>query len=124
MAPVKLTTFIHPDKAYRLQYPASWEHVSKGDARSCGFGPRERDDVGLWISIQPMSLDTDRLIEEMPKLFRQTLDKADADNLRKDETLRHYGLKADIKKEGEAGHYWLLEGAFGATTMIGVSSTP
>jgi len=108
LTPVK--KFVHPQKVYELECPSHWDQLEQDNARSCGFGPHERDDVGLWISIQPMSVDTDRLIEELPKLFQKTLDKSDAENLRKDETLRHFGLKADIKKEGEAGHYWLLAG--------------
>src|SRR5205085_7784554 len=106
--PVK--TFIHPGKVYRLEYPAHWDQLEQDEARSCGFGPHERDDVGLWISIMPMSLDTERLVDELPRLMQQTLDKTEAVNMRRDETLRHYGLKADIVKDNEGGHYWLMAG--------------
>jgi hypothetical protein len=34
----------------------------------------------------------------------------EASNLRPDPTLRHHGLKADIRKEGEGGNYWLVAG--------------
>jgi hypothetical protein len=106
-----LTTFVHPQKAYRLEYPAHWEHLEKENGRDCGFGPRERDDVGLWISVMPFSLDTDRLAVELPQAFEQSLSKAEAVNLRPDPTLHHHAMKADITAEGQAGNYWLMAGA-------------
>jgi uncharacterized protein YtpQ (UPF0354 family) len=108
--PTPLKTFTHPGGVYKLEYPSYWDQVQQDDSRSCGFGPHERDDVGLWISIMPMSVDTNRLVEDLPKLMAQTLEKSDATNLRPDPTLRHYGLKADITKEGEGGHYWIVAG--------------
>src|SRR5262245_18636169 len=96
--------FVHPAEVYNLEYPAHWDQVQQDEARSCGFGPHERDDVGLWISILPMSVDTDRLAEDLPRLMGQALPKFQAGEPRRDTTLRHYGLKADIKKEGEGGH--------------------
>ena len=42
-------------------------------ARSCGFGPHDRDDVGLWISLMPVSVDTDRLADELPRMLGQAL---------------------------------------------------
>src|SRR5262249_59369845 len=108
--PFPLKTFVHPHKAYRLEYPAHWDNLQQDDAKSCGFGPHERDNVGLWLSIMPMSVDTDRLVEDLPGLMKQAMGKFEADNLRQDKTLRHYGLKADIKKEGEAGAYWIVVG--------------
>src|SRR5262249_47941564 len=80
------------------------------DGESCGFGPKERDDVGLWISIMPMSVDTDKLEKDLPKLIEQSLPKFEAENLRQDTTLRHYGLVADITKDGQGGHYWIMSG--------------
>src|SRR6058998_1076521 len=102
--------FIHPGKVYRLEYPAHWDQVQQDEGRSCGFGPHERDDVGLWISILPMSVDTERLAEELPKLMHQLMDKSEAANARADGTLKHKGFKADIAKEGQGGHYWVLVG--------------
>jgi uncharacterized protein YtpQ (UPF0354 family) len=122
MAPVKLTTFIHPDEAYRLQYPASWEHVSKDDARSCGFGPRERDDVGLWITILPVSIDTDRIEGHLPELFQQAIGRTQGRNVRRDPTLRHFGLKADITEEGDGGHFWMVTG--GDLVLFASSQVP
>jgi uncharacterized protein YtpQ (UPF0354 family) len=110
MSLTPLATFVHPQKAYRLQYPAEWEHLEKDNATSCGFGPKDRDDVGLWISIMPMSIDTDRLVEDLPKLMQQSLEKTQATNPRRDESLQHYGLIADMTKEGEGGHYWIVAG--------------
>src|SRR6266853_358863 len=95
MLSLPLKTFIHPGEVYRLEYPAHWDQVQQDKGRSCGFGPHDRDDVGLWISIMPMSLDTDRLAEELPKIMQQALPKAESGNFRKDPTLNHYGLKAD-----------------------------
>jgi uncharacterized protein YtpQ (UPF0354 family) len=117
-----LKTFIHPHKVYRLEYPAHWDQVQQDEARSCGFGPHDRDDVGLWISIMPMSVDTDKLTEELPRLMGQALEKAEVGELRPDPTLQHYGLKADIRKEGEGGHYWIIAG--GDVVLFASSQVP
>ncbi len=118
--PVK--TFIHPHAVYRLEYPAHWDAVIEKDGASCGFGPHERDDVGVWISIMPVSVDTDKLAEALPDLMRQGLLQADAKDLRLDPTLRHYGLTADMTKEGEGGHYWILAG--GDVVLFSSSQVP
>src|SRR5262249_43551082 len=65
---------------------------------------------GLWISLMPMSVDTDRLAEELPKVFDHALPQMEGGNLRRDPTLRHHGVKADVQKEGEAGPLWLIAG--------------
>jgi uncharacterized protein YtpQ (UPF0354 family) len=110
MSTPSLKTFLHRHSVYRLEYPAHWDALEEKDGESCGFGPHERDDVGLWISIMPMSVDTDRMVEDLPKLMQQSLSKSDAANMHRDTTLRHYGLVADISKEGEGGHYWIVAG--------------
>ena len=69
MFPIDWKKFVHPAGVYRLEYPAHWDQVQKDEARSCGFGPHDRDDVGLWISLMPVSVDTDRLAEELPKIL-------------------------------------------------------
>jgi uncharacterized protein YtpQ (UPF0354 family) len=102
--------FVHPAGVYRLEYPGHWDHLQKDEARSCGFGPHERDDVGLWISILPISLDTDRLAEDFPQLMREALPHLQTGEFHPDPTLRHHGLKADLRKDGEGGHYWLVAG--------------
>jgi uncharacterized protein YtpQ (UPF0354 family) len=122
MLATPLKTFVHPAEVYRLEYPAHWDQVQQDEARSCGFGPHERDDVGLWISIMPMSIDTDRLVEDLPKLMEQSLSKQETSNLRRDETLRHHGLKADIQKEGQGGHYWIVAG--GDVVLFASSQVP
>src|SRR5580704_1582581 len=108
--PPTLKVFVHPHSAYRLEYPNHWEQVIQKEGESCGFGPKDRDDIGLWISIMPMSVDTDRIAEDLPKLFAQSLEKSRAVNIRRDTSLLHYGLIADMTEEGEAGHYWFLAG--------------
>jgi uncharacterized protein YtpQ (UPF0354 family) len=110
MIPTPVKTFIHPAKVYRLEFPAHWDQVQQDEGRSCGFGPHERDDVGLWISIMPMSIDTERLEQDLPKLMQEALPKFDVGELRRDESLRQFGLKADRQKEGEGGHYWIVTG--------------
>jgi uncharacterized protein YtpQ (UPF0354 family) len=110
MMPFPLKAFVHPQKAYRLEYPAHWDQVVQDEGRSCGFGPHERDNVGLWISIMPMSLDTDKMVDAMPGLMKQSLREQEASEPRVDATLKHYGLVADMHKEGEGGHYWLVAG--------------
>src|SRR5262249_1736265 len=117
-----LKTFIHPGKVYRLEYPAHWDQVTQDEGRSCGFGPHERDDVGLWISILPMSVDTDRLAEDLPKVMEQALPKFEAGEMRRDESLRHYGLRADIHKEDQGGHYWIVTG--GDVILFASSQVP
>jgi len=105
-----LATFVHPAKAYRLKYPAEWEQQVKEDGRMCGFGPRDRDDVGLWISIMPLHFDTDRLTDDLGRLFEQSIAKANARDLRRDATLRHLAFKADRTEDEEGGHYWIVAG--------------
>src|SRR5438876_6522992 len=108
MFPTTLKTFTHPRSVYRLEYPAHWDEVIEKEGESCGFGPHDRDNVGLWISILPMSVDTDKLAQDLPKLMEQSLEKTQAKNLRQDTTLKHYGLMADMTKEGQEGHYWIV----------------
>jgi hypothetical protein len=122
MLPTTLKTFVHPHEAYRLEYPGHWDQVLQKEGESCGFGPHERDDVGLWISIMPFSVDTDRLAEDLPTLMQQALDKSGAANLRPDPTLRHYGLIADMVQEGQGGHYWIVAG--GDLVLFASSQVP
>ncbi len=122
MFPIPWKKFIHPAGVYRLEYPAYWDQVQQDEGRSCGFGPHDRDDVGLWISIMPVSVDTDRLAEELPQLLNQALPHFEGSDVRRDTTLRHYGVKADMHKEGEGGHYWLLAG--GDVVLFASSQVP
>ena len=117
-----LKKFLHPAGIYRLEYPSHWDQVQKDEARSCGFGPHERDDVGLWISLMPVSVDSDRLAEELPKILNQVLPHMEGGNVRRDPSLRHYGVKADVQKEGEGGHYWLIAG--GDVVLFASSQLP
>jgi uncharacterized protein YtpQ (UPF0354 family) len=118
----ELKTFVHPQQAYRLEFPAHWEHQVKDDGRSCGFGPFERDDVGLWISILPISVDTDRIVDDLPAMFAQALEQASVTNIRRDPSLRHHALKADVLRDGEGGHHWLLAG--GDLVLLATSQVP
>src|SRR4051794_7696378 len=91
--------FIHPAGVYRLEYPALWEQLQKDGARSCGFGPHDRDDVGLWISLMPVSVDTDRLAEELPRMLSQVIPAGEmGGDVRRDPTLRHPGVKAEVQR--------------------------
>jgi len=100
-----LKHFNHPQWVYNLQYPADWELVVQKDGESCGFGPYNRDDLGLWISILPMSVDTERLEKDLPELMWHAIPDAGAANVRRDTSLRHFGLIADMTKAGQGGHY-------------------
>ena len=122
MLPIHWKKFLHPAGIYRVEYPDCWEQVQQDEARSCGFGPHDRDDVGLWISLMPVSVDSDRLAEELPKILNQVLPQMEGGNVRRDPTLRHYGVKADVQKEGEAGHYWLIAG--GDVVLFASSQVP
>jgi uncharacterized protein YtpQ (UPF0354 family) len=122
MSPIPWKKFIHPGGVYRLDYPGFWDQVEKDEARSCGFGPHDRDDVGLWISLMPVSLDTERLADELPKIMEQVLPHMEGGNIRRDTSLRHYGVKADMHKEGEGGHYWLVAG--GDVVLFASSQLP
>ena len=110
MIPTTLKTFVHPKKVYKLEYPAHWDNLQQDDAKSCGFGPHDRDDVGLWISIMPMSVDTDRLAQDLPRFMEEAFREHQAQNPRPDPTIPHHAYKADIVKEGEAGNYWVVAG--------------
>ena len=117
-----LIAFSHPQGAFRLRYPADWEHLEKDNAQSCGFGPRDRDDVGLWISILPLRLDTDKLSTELRPAFEQALGNSEAVDIRADVTLRHQALKADISEPREAGHFWIVAG--GDLVLFASSQVP
>jgi uncharacterized protein YtpQ (UPF0354 family) len=122
MLPTYIKTFVHPHSVYRLEYPGHWDQITQKEGESCGFGPHERDDVGLWISIMPVSVDTDRLAEDLAGLMEQALAKAEAANVRRDESLRHYGLVADMAKEGQGGRYWIVAG--GDAVLFASSQVP
>src|SRR5437870_12807366 len=108
MLPASWKPFVHPAGVYRLEYPSHWDQIQQDEGLSCGFGPHERDDVGLWISIMPMSVDTDRLAEELPSLMQNVLQKPEAKNLRPDPTLRHHALVADLSQVDQGGYSWLV----------------
>jgi uncharacterized protein YtpQ (UPF0354 family) len=110
MLPTPLKTFVQPQSVYRLEYPAHWDQLVEKQGESCGFGPHERDDVGLWVSILPFSVDTDKLPAELPRVFEQAVQDSHAQNVRRDDTLKHYGLIADASKDGEGGNFWILAG--------------
>ena len=122
MASVDWKKFVHPGGVYCLEYPAYWDQLQQDEGRSCGFGPHDRDDVGLWITLMPVSVDSDRLAEELPKILNQVLPQMEGGNVRRDPTLRHYGVKADMHKEGEGGHYWLIAG--GDVVLFASSQVP
>jgi uncharacterized protein YtpQ (UPF0354 family) len=119
---VKLATFEHPAKVYRLEYPAHWEHLVQDEGRSCGFGPRERDDVGLWISILPLRADTETLQADLGRLFAEALEESAWTHLHQDPSLRHFGLKADCTAPDNGGHYWLVAG--GDVVLFASSQVP
>ncbi|MFO0965817.1 MAG: DUF1444 family protein [Gemmataceae bacterium] len=121
MSSTTLKQFQHPAGVYRLEYPSHWEVVQQDESRSCGFGPHERDDVGLWISILPMSVDTERMFDDLPKLI-ESMPKIEAGEFKRDESLRGFALKADVLREGQAGHYWLLAG--GDVILFASSQVP
>src|SRR3954449_6509670 len=123
MLAIDWTKFVHPAGVYRLEYPSHWDHIQQDEARSCGFGPHDRDDVGLWISLLPASVDTDRLAEELPRMLGQVI-PADVQggDVRRDPPLRHPGVKADVQREGEGGHYWLIAG--GDVVLFASSDVP
>ena len=110
MVSIHWKKFLHPMGVYRLEYPEHWDQIQKDDARSCGFGPHERDDIGLWISVLPMSVDTDRLADELPKILQLAMPQMEGGNIRPDPSMRHHAIKADMQKEGEGGHYWIIAG--------------
>jgi uncharacterized protein YtpQ (UPF0354 family) len=123
MSTIHWKRFLHPGGVYQLEYPAHWEQIQKDDARSCGFGPHDRDDVGLWISVMPISVDTDQLAEELPRMISEVI-PADmrGGDVRRDPTLRHRGVKAEMHKQGEGGHYWLIAG--GDVVLFASSDVP
>jgi uncharacterized protein YtpQ (UPF0354 family) len=70
----------------------------------------------------PMSVDTERLADDLPQLMAQSVPQFEAGDLRQDPTLRHFGLKADIAKDGEGGHYWFM--ADGDVVLFASSQVP
>ena len=105
-----LATFEHPARVYSLQYPALWESLVQEEGRSCGFGPRDRDDVGLWISILPLRADTDALRSDLPALFEQAVGGPHVARIHQDPSLRHFALKGENTDPPRGGDFWLVAG--------------
>jgi uncharacterized protein YtpQ (UPF0354 family) len=103
-------SFVHPKRVYRLEYPSHWDQVIQEEGKACGFGPHERNDVGLWISIMPYSIDADQIASELPKILAQSGDESHWVNLRRDTTLKEIGYKADSATESEGGNFWVIAG--------------
>jgi uncharacterized protein YtpQ (UPF0354 family) len=122
MLPTPLKRFVQPQSIYRLEYPAHWDQVIEKEGESCGFGPHDRDDVGLWISVLPYSVDTERLEAELPNAFAQAIENTNAANVRRDPTLKHHGLIADITRDGQGGNYWIMGG--GDVVVFASSQVP
>ena len=122
MPSTRLKTFTHPAGVYHLEYPADWEHLEKDDARSCGFGPKDRDDVGLWISILPAHVDTDQLAKHLPEMMQQSLGSSEAGEVRPDPTIAHHALRAEMLAEGQGGYYWIVAG--GDVVLFASSQVP
>ena len=66
--------------------------------------------------------DTDRLAKELPQLLSHAIPDFQGGDVRRDPTLRHYGVKADVHKEGEGGHYWVIAG--GDVVLFASSQVP
>src|SRR5437879_9541190 len=103
MFPVPLKTFVHPHSVYKLEYPAHWDQVTQKDGEACGFGPHDRDDVGLWISIMQGSIDTDHFAEHMTSMMEQSLDESDGATLERIPTLSTHALMTGIQEGGQGG---------------------
>lgn len=110
MKHVKTRRFDHPRNAFHLEFPAHWEHRVEDDGRTCGFGPYERDNVALWISILPARVNTEEIGDDLSDIFHESLRMCDAINLREDRSLLHTAMKADNSQEGQGGHYWIVAG--------------
>src|SRR5260370_10541147 len=122
MSPFPKKTFLDAPSVCRFAYPADWDALVEKGGESCGFGPHERDDVGLWISLMPVSVDTARLQEELPRMMKEALQSSGAENLRRDITLHDHGMVADMVKEGQGGHYWIMAG--GVVVLFASSQVP
>ncbi len=104
-----LTQFQHPHGTYRLAIPVSWEYRVEQDGRQCGFGPRDRDDVGLWISILPIRVESDQLGYGLREILHQAIGSSVAE-IREDDSLRHMALTAASLEEENGGSFWLIAG--------------
>src|SRR5205814_2396547 len=60
--------------------------------------------------------------EELPRLLSEALPQFQGGDVRRDPTLRHYAVKADVHKEGEGGHYWIMAG--GDVVLFASSQVP
>jgi uncharacterized protein YtpQ (UPF0354 family) len=122
MLNLPLKTFVHPGRVYKLEYPEHWDQAVQEEGRACGFGPHERDNVGLWISILPYCVDSEKMAEDGPDVMQRALEKAGAKNLRPDSTLRHFAFKGDMDKDDEGGNYWIVAG--GDVLLLASSQVP
>ena len=61
--------------------------------------------AGNYVRISVKDQGTGINQQDLPKIFDQVTADAGAVNVRRDRTLQHHGLKSDMTKEGEGGHY-------------------
>jgi hypothetical protein len=104
-----LARFEHPGGLYSLEFPAAWEHRVEDRGERCGFGPRERDNVGLWISVLPVRIESELATEELGRIFQEAL-AGRTTHVERDHSLRHYSLKGSTGVAGDGGSLWLVAG--------------
>ncbi len=109
MADSPLTQFQHPHGTYRLDIPAPWEYRVEQEGRQCGFGPRDRDDVGLWISILPVRVESEQMAYGLRQILHEALGSSAAE-IREDDSLRHHALTAPSPETENGGSFWLIAG--------------
>ena len=122
MAPDTLATFEHPARAYLLEYPAHWEHLVQEEGRSCGFGPPDRNDVGIWVTLLPFRVDAEALRGDLRHLFEQAVGAGHLTNIREDGSLRHHALRGDGTDPKDGGSSWLVAG--GDLLLLATSQFP
>jgi uncharacterized protein YtpQ (UPF0354 family) len=104
------TLFEHPQGVFQVEFPTAWDFGIEDDGQSVQFAPKGRSNVALSCYILPYAIDIEAIVED-PKLVRvceEMFKKVNAQNPRRDATIRHFAMKADRYQEPVAGHYWFV----------------
>jgi hypothetical protein len=116
------TVFEHPHRAFSLRYPAEWESQQKEDGRSCGFGPRERDDVGIWFSVFLVGVDAEGRGPDPRETLAHSLRDRPGVEIHDDRSLQHPAVSADCTDATRGGQHWLVAG--GDVVLFATSEFP
>tara|TARA_R110002096_G_scaffold215310_9_gene403128 strand:+ start:41621 stop:42679 length:1059 start_codon:yes stop_codon:yes gene_type:complete len=113
--------FSHPGGIYELDFPDEWIVVIEDDGLNCGFGWEDSDDVGLWISVLPFSIEAEPLLEGLLDSFREAAGDSFG-QFQQDVRLAHPAFKARSQDPASPGLAWMVTN--GNAVLFASAHTP